>query len=1079
MESDHAIPLQISLLAEFAFTWRGRPVAVATWQRSHARRLIQLLASAPRHSEPRARVLAALWPGADEARARNRLHHTIHCIRQGWEEIGSTERPKIVVSSDRVEFVAAAGTVIDVQRFVDLVEDDSSDAQTRLHSIQQALGHYRGMLAPGWDDCAEIDARRVWLEELRTAALREASDLALELGDPVAALQYAHQLTLLPEAEIELHCRYARLLADTGRPDAALLHCRSIRGAIAEEDPAALHQLEQVIQSIQQQANRPPQTPAAPPSAAGVVVAAVVRQHCIASPTRRLFGFEALRAHCVRCIEDPFGSVVTLIGPPGAGKTLLAATLGHQLQSSLRHGALWLNCSEVNDAPALLAVLAQELAPLCGDIAADEAALCAALQKRELLIVVDGLHAHAQTARTVGALAQAGRDTRWLVTSWAALHLTSERVLPVDASQLLGAAETVGAPMPAVSIIEALCAPAWHLQDARSRRQVEQIAVALDGLPGALCLAAQHLQAMSPGELLQRLQRDPCALLRGGTHDADLPGARLGEAVVRWFERASPAARRMLALLGSCRSWLSREDISCLLGDEPADGNDSADALIEHCVRHQFVLRRTRLDLGAPRSEFRVPRISSAALRLRGEIADPTWCEQRLAAWLTRAVPPGSAPDSADPGASARWFDDHIDDADAAVSHWLAVGAQGRVAALCAAHAGHWSLPRHAARVLPWLDGLGATMDAIDPSLVARLLVERARLRVHLGQLHQACDDASQALGRVVGEPDVGLRQQAVQMIRRYSSAEPLANSPRGALSGRGVEAGESLLRVAQLAVRHGQLPQAMSVCGQSIEVFGYFGLSHGLLRAHHCQAKIAFALGNTDLALRCLGEVERVAAHAGERHQAARAALMRADVLLSQMRFAQAIDLASTLIAQPEHAGDAMLMARGVSVVAWALYGQGAYPLAHALCVDLRDKAAQSAKAELRINAEMLSALLEARLQHTAMALRRVCNAVELIAQARPLPDLQSDLVNVADLSAQLGRHDLAAPLLRSLAHFSRLPDHQLRQWVRDRMVALLPQPSPAPPTPDVSPPRLERQGAAPLALQGVHEALLSLAMS
>ena len=122
----------IRLLGPFAFEFRGAPVAHATWQRSHARRLLQLLCSAPKCSESRDTVLSVLWPAADEAHARNRLHHTVHFIRKAWEELPPALRPQITVSGDRVTLLAAPDTFIDVQACVALAQADMAEAEPQL-----------------------------------------------------------------------------------------------------------------------------------------------------------------------------------------------------------------------------------------------------------------------------------------------------------------------------------------------------------------------------------------------------------------------------------------------------------------------------------------------------------------------------------------------------------------------------------------------------------------------------------------------------------------------------------------------------------------------------------------------------------------------------------------------------------------------------------------------------------------------------------------------------------------------------------------------------------------------------------
>lgn len=1027
--------LQIRVLGEFAFEADGLPVAAAAWHRLHAKRLIQLLCCASKFTVTRSRLIAALWPGFEDERARNRLHHTIHCIRRALEDIPAETRPQIVVSSDRVEFLPGSNTAIDVQSFVQGVESDCTEALTRLTCLEAALQCYRGALAQGWDDCAEIETRRVWLAQLRESALREVIDIAIEVEKPSVALHHAHQLALLLESDCAAHCRYALLLADNGRPDAALLHCQHVRDAIEADDPQSLQQLATTVQSIQQSANRQSAAGKPAPEAAVSVEPAlqVISRLCVPAPMRRLIGYEALMQMCGKCIEDPFSAVISLVGPPGSGKSLLASTVAHRIQFSLKHGALWIDCADITEPQALINALAEALAPLCGTLAADETALRQWLQNKEMLIVLDGLHRSAALVRQCMTLALAGRDTRWLVTAWTALRVMGERVIHIESSHL-SMAHADGTPSRAAQIIHTLSTSAWTIDDARSMRLFEQIGSALDGLPMSLEIAAHCLSTMSPSELWARLQRDPATLMRSGQDDADAPAARLAVAVDSWLEQASPTACRMLSLLSRCKSWLTRDDVGCLMGEANAD---AVDQLIEHCLRHQFLLRRTRINEPStmPTSEFRVPRIASAALRLRQDATEPAWCLQRIETWLNVGHRAGHTGLEVQAAVAAQWFDQHIDDIDSAAIGWLEAGELNRLAALCAAHAPHWSLAAHAPRIGIWLVGLGDSMDGIDRALAPQLLLQRARLQVLLGHLHLACDDASRALAQIAGEPDAELRRQAVQMIQRYGAARPSVPSQAHPTTGRGVEAGESLLRVAQIAVRHGQLGQAMQVCAQSIEVFTYFGLSHGLVKAHHYRAKIAFALGNTELALRCLTEVQRVATHTDHGYEATRAGFMHAEVLLSKMCFSQAIELTAKLMALPEYAADPALVARGISVAAWAHYGQGAYALAHALCTDLRQRATQVGGARLKMNVEILSALIDARSHRPAAAQRGACATLELLMSNQPLSDTQSDLINVAELATHLQRHDLAMAMAQSLRQFSQQPEHRLREWVAERL--------------------------------------------
>lgn len=1053
--------LQIRVLGEFGFELNGHPAATAAWQRSHARRLIQLLCSAPRLAETRSRLLGVLWPDSDEAHARNRLHHTVHCIRKAWEEIPADLRPKMDVTSERVVLTPGLGTVIDLQVFVQGVEADCTQADERLACLEQALSHYAGSLAQGWDDCSEIQTRRAWLEKLQEQALREAVATALELEQPAVALRHAQQLALQLQTDCEAHCQYAQLLADNNRPDAALLHCQDVRAGLEAEDPGSLPLLDETVHAIQQRTNRRAPLAAAAridaasaaPSAASANVSAAVaapaitaqalqRLPLLPAPTRQPVGYAAVAALCRQCVDDPFGAITSLVGPPGAGKSLLAASLAHGAQAAMQHGALWLDCAAVVDTACLLSVIAEGLKPLGGAVPATDAGVAAALQGKELLIVLDGLNGDASLVGLAHVVGLASRDTRWLITSWSARHVRGERIVTLDHSLLLQTPADAGsvAPPPshAAQILLSSAAQTWRLQDARSIQVIEQICTALDGLPLSLEIAGQCLSTMSPNELATRLQRDDCALLRDaqrGADSADTLERRLTQAVGTWVGHAPPQARQMLTLLSRCRSWLTREDIGCLMGD--TDGH-STQTLVEHCVRHHFLLRRTHAAAHATRSEFRVPRIVTAALRLFFEAADPAWADERLRFWLQCGHDFVQTEADNKAAAMAAWFDQHLCDLDAAADSWIESGQLTEVATLCRAHAAHGSLPRHTTSLHRWLEALGESMSDLPPQLAVELLVVRARMRAHWGELGPSCDDASRALTRLTAPSHDKLREEALQLLQRYGVPEPTQTQRPNTMCRRGVDAGESLMRISQLAVRHGQLVEAQTLCGQAVDVFSYFGLGHALSKAHRFHAKIAFALGNPVQALRSLGEAQRVAQNHDDSGEALRSGFMKADLLVSQMKFTQAIELASQLIAQPDCAHNPLLAAHATLVVAWAHYGQGAYPLAHALCQDLRQQATEARGLSLQINVEILSALTEVRCQRPALALRSASAVLELLTHHQPLPDEQNNLVNAAELAVCLNRADLAAPMFGALHDFSQRPHHQLRAWTLSRIGAL-----------------------------------------
>jgi tetratricopeptide (TPR) repeat protein len=354
------------------------------------------------------------------------------------------------------------------------------------------------------------------------------------------------------------------------------------------------------------------------------------------------------------------------------------------------------------------------------------------------------------------------------------------------------------------------------------------------------------------------------------------------------------------------------------------------------------------------------------------------------------------------------------------------------------AYSGCWATSAHSGRTLEWLTLLGERMEGLDDDLAARLLVNRARLRARLGQIHGAFDDASRALTRAGGSADNTSRQEAVRLVERYGITRHDANGRLPGVNERGIDAGESLLRVAKLAVKHGEPQRALKLCAEAVVVLNYFGLVRGVLKAHQYRARIAYGMGDTALALQCITQCERTARGIGELHEVASADLMRANVLLADTQFGKAIELATAVLARPEISASPALLSRGLLVLGWAYYATGALPVLRAMSQGLIEQTRLSGEPGARTSAELLAMLVLARQGQQQTALRHIGPVLDLATRRPPVPDTQGDLVNAVDLVVHLGQPALALPLIDALQAFSTRPDHQLRPWTRERLGAL-----------------------------------------
>jgi DNA-binding SARP family transcriptional activator len=1027
----------IRLLGGFRVEFSEGAVDDSVWRRVHARRLLQLLGSSTRQSEARASVLEALWPDFDEARARNRLHHTIHWIRKSLEELPEALRPQIVVGRERVELLLPAHTCIDALEFERCLSQDDEDESVRLRTIELALHWYGGELAPDWLDNPEIAARRARLADMHAKALNQAVQLAWELDLPDRALEHAQRLSQLLEFDLDAQLTYATLLADQGRPDAALLHCKSARQALVEIDPGSAARLDQLERQIQQKVNRPGAVAAAPPATSSMGSAdAVAARSRLPAPVS-ILGYEREREAALQGLRDPLVAIVTLAGPPGCGKSALAGWLAREVAAEHRHGVVWIDCAGMAAAPdalreRLLSGLADAgLAPSTPGDAAPLDLMARALKGRELLVVVDGLEDASLLGHEWARLTGLGSDVRWLVTAWTNLRALGERTIALDPSQLLQTDE-LGGPSPGCRLLLQSGHPVGSVDNPEDAKLAHALACELDGLPSLLKTANRWGSTGLLAELYGRVLQDPAAILRLDG-EAGQPDELPLSSLVRWLWSADRGVRQLLGTLAQMRSWLTREDMACLF--EELDETE-LHALIDLCVRRHLMLRRVRKGDHSTWSEFRVPRYVVAALAHGDGGAvheDHQGRIERLFLHHGTAKGPG---EGHDPAQRLAWFDDRFDDFEALVARLQQQLNFRAVASVCLAQAAFLRRPRHARKALEWLEWLGGGMDGLEAA-TAPLLVERSELRVQLGNFIGAFEDACRALGQGNRGSNPLLEARARRIVERYGNAQERPRWPR-AMSQRGLEAGEALLRVAQLAARRGALGQALQLCAQSEGVFGYFGFKRGLLRAYQSQAKFAFRLGQTEAAHRNLAMARAAATSSCDLHEVARCDLMLAELLISEQHFSKALEACGQVLAELPGDAPPLLVRRGLLAMGWTHYALGALPVARALSREMEDPSSGPSDLATVFEAGMLASLLDARRGNAESARRRLRGTLELIGREHVFVDPQGELVNVADLAMLLKCPDVASSMLAELTRFEQVPGQELRPWVRARTLAL-----------------------------------------
>jgi predicted ATPase/tetratricopeptide (TPR) repeat protein/DNA-binding XRE family transcriptional regulator len=289
-------------------------------------------------------------------------------------------------------------------------------------------------------------------------------------------------------------------------------------------------------------------------------------------PLRALIGRKqdvaALRNRLLRADQR----LLTVIGPPGIGKTRLALQVAHELLASFPDGVRFVALAAINNPALVAATIAQAL-----DIADDgqpvAARLTDCLHTKRMLLVLDNFEQVVAAAPGLIELLEQCPLLKLLVTSRAPLRVRGEQLIPVPSLLIPHPAQApnVGALMrtPAIKLfVERVQAvtPDFVLTEANAFA-VAAICVRLDGLPLAIELIAARSRLLSPAALLARLDHQ-LTLLTDGPADVPARHRTLRSAIAWSYDLLQPAEQRLFRRLGVFVGGCTLEAVTALMDTE-------------------------------------------------------------------------------------------------------------------------------------------------------------------------------------------------------------------------------------------------------------------------------------------------------------------------------------------------------------------------------------------------------------------------------------------------------------------------------------------------------------------------------
>jgi predicted ATPase/transcriptional regulator with XRE-family HTH domain len=263
-----------------------------------------------------------------------------------------------------------------------------------------------------------------------------------------------------------------------------------------------------------------------------------------------MIGREYESARLRKLILDPTIRLVSILGPPGVGKTCLSLNVARLVFTAFRHGVVFVDLTPVREPHLLHSAIALALGIADSPKTSIEDAVKLSLSEKNLLLILDNFEQIVDVAPQLLQLLGAAPEVKMIVTSREVLRLRGEqefhlKPLPTPLqNEKISIEQLMDIPSVGLFVARARAVKPEFNLDEKSASLVAEICSRLDGLPLAIELAAARIRTMNPTAMLEQFNRRFDWLSQGAR---DLPAWRqtlLG--AVEWSANQLTDQQRML-----------------------------------------------------------------------------------------------------------------------------------------------------------------------------------------------------------------------------------------------------------------------------------------------------------------------------------------------------------------------------------------------------------------------------------------------------------------------------------------------------------------------------------------------------
>ncbi|MCU0492352.1 MAG: helix-turn-helix domain-containing protein, partial [Chloroflexaceae bacterium] len=290
------------------------------------------------------------------------------------------------------------------------------------------------------------------------------------------------------------------------------------------------------------------------------------------APPTPLLGRKGDLATAARQLHTASGRMLTLLGPPGVGKTRMAIAVAADLRANFADGAWFVALAALSDPNLIVPSIARRLGLSEQGQTPSLDTLTQHLHQRQVLLLLDNFEHLLGAAELVAHLLEHCPGLYVLATSREPLRLRAEgrfEVVPLAlpaAASASNPAAVAKAPATALFAERARAVQPSFKINQQNAAMLTRLCTRLAGLPLAIELAAARVDELPLPELLERLD---AGLTRLGRGLRDLPARQQTlHATIAWsYGLLSPAEQHLFRHMGVFSGSFSLEAVAAVQSD--------------------------------------------------------------------------------------------------------------------------------------------------------------------------------------------------------------------------------------------------------------------------------------------------------------------------------------------------------------------------------------------------------------------------------------------------------------------------------------------------------------------------------